>query len=589
MNNKQRDTMNQLVRGTGVWLLCSFSALHLAFGQGTSSEDSFRQQYEQGKTLYQQGNYAEAIEAFRTLSRTEENNPYVIYSSLHFAMAAFRSGDYSLAKNMLLQIKSKYPKWSRMGDVDFWLANTYFELGDYEQALSLLQPLDQQKGITRSTLEDARAMKEYYVSDVVEPRRLRTWLSQYPDDKVIATQLVKRILLGGNNDQAELKDSLVRAFQIDEASFGIATQASSIKKDVYNVAVFLPFFHNKLTVANERVGNDFVLDIYQGLRMAVEDLQQEDIDIQLYAYDTERDYDVTRRLLEKEEIKGMDVLIGPLYPGPFRVVSQFSREQQVYMFNPISVNPLVIGNNPFSFLTKPSVITEARRAARYASDTLGRKMAVVVTDDSKQDSSRVAAFVDTFKKDETHEIHQAVFRNFNEDAMQALADTLVYFAEQREETDAPVVYVASNSDLMITNTISAVVMANVPVTLFGNDSWFDITSVTYEQLEELDVLFMSPAHMNYKRRTVEKFTESYKQKFGTLPSKYAYASYDAMYYIGQMLEEYGIYFQEFYTDNTLVNSLFYEGYNFFEANDNQVVPMIRFEEGMLREAELETE
>ena len=582
--------MNKLLRWAGLGLLCSILVVHLSYGQGASGpEDAFSKQYAQGKTLYQQKDYAAAIEAFRALSRTEENNPYVIYASLHFAMAAFQSGDYSLAKNMLLQIKSKYPKWSRMSDVDFWLANTYFALGDYDQALTLIKQLDQQKGTTRSTLEDATAMKEYYISEVVEPQRLQTWLGEYPDDKVIATQLVERILLGGNNDQAELKDSLVQAFQIDEASFGIATQASSIKKEVYNVAAFLPFFYNKLTVANEKVGNDFVLDTYQGMRMAVDDLQQESIDIQLYAYDTERDYDVTQRLLEKEEIKGMDVLVGPLYPGPFRAVSAFSQEQQIYMFNPISVNPLVIGNNPFSFLTKPSVITEARCAARYAADTLGRKMAVIITDDSKQDSSRVAAFVDTFEKDETYEIHRAVFRNFNEDAMQALADTLVHFVEQREETDAPVVYVASNSDLVITNTISAVVMANVPVTLFGNDSWFDITSVTYEQLEELDVHFMSPGHMDYKRRTVEKFTGAYKQKFGTLPSKYAYASYDAMYYIGQMLEEYGIYFQEFYTDNKPINSLFYEGYNFFEANDNQVVPIIRFEDGILREAEPETE
>ena len=581
--------MNRLLACVGIWLLCLGIEWPMAMAQmAGSTEDAFRQQYEQGKQQYKQKDYAAAIETFRTLSRTEENNPYVIYASLHFAMAAFQSGDYSLAKNMLLQIKSKYPKWNRMSDVDFWLANTYFELEDYKQALVLLKQLDQQKGTTRSTLEDAAAMEQYYVDNVIEPDRLQAWLREYPDDKVIATQLVERILLGGNNNQTELKDSLVQAFGIDETSFGLATQASSIKKDVYNVATFLPFFYNKLTVANDKVGNDFVLDIYQGLMMAADELQQEGIEVQLYAYDTERDYDVTQRLLEKEEIRAMDVIIGPLYPGPFRAVSTFSQEQQIYMFNPISANPLVVSNNPFSFLAKPSVVTEARRAASYAADTLGRQMAIVVTDDSKQDSSRVAAFIDTFKKDESYEIHRQVFRNFNEDAMQELSDTLVYFSERDEAAAPPVVYVASNSELVITNTISAVVMAHVPLTLFGNDSWFDITSITYEQLEELGVLFLSPGFMDYKRRSVEKFTQAYKQKFNAIPSKYAYASYDAMYYVGQMLEEYGIYFQEFYTDNKVVNSLFFEGYNFFEANDNQVVPMFRFEKGILREAEPET-
>ena len=585
--------MNKLLGWVGLWWIVSSLSAQWAMGQAASSaEEAYRQQYEQGKQQYKQENYSAAIETFRALSRAGENNPYVVYASLHFAMAAFQSGDYSLAKNMLLQIKSKYPKWNQMSEVDYWLANTYFELGDYEQALTLLKELNQQKGTTRNTLEEADLMKQYYIGEVTEPDQLQSWLKQYPDDRAIATQLVKQILQGGNNELIPLKDSLVQAFRIDEASFGFASQASSIKKEVYNVAAFLPFFYNKLTVANEKVGNDFVLDIYQGLLMAADELQQEGINIQLYAYDTERDYDVTQRLLEKEEMKAMDVIIGPLYPGPFQAVSEFSREQQIYMFNPISANPQVVTNNAFSFLTKPSTVTEAQRAASYARDTLGRKMAIVVSDDSSQDSARVATFMETFQQnDELYEIHRHVFRNFNEDVLEELADTLAYFSKREEEaaTEPPVVYVASNRDLTITNAISAVVMANEPLTLFGNDSWFDITSITFEQLEELGVLFFSPGYMDYNRRTVEKFTQAYKRRFNTLPSKYAYTSYDAMYYIGQMLQEYGTYFQEFYTDNKPVNSLFYEGYNFFEANDNQVVPMIRFEEGILREAEPETE
>ncbi len=537
-----------------------------SFGQSAGGTDDIkRQQYERGKELYAQKKYEQAIEIFRPLSRAEAGNPYVIHASLHFAMSAFRSGDYPLAKNMLMQIKSKYPKWSQMSDVDYWLANTYFELDDYAQALALLKQLDQQKGTTRSTLEDATRMKEYYIAQVTEPERLRAWLTAYPDDKVIATQLVERILRGENNDLTSLKDSLVQAFQIDEASFGIATLASSVKKEVYNVAAFLPFFYNKLTIENERVGNEFVLETYQSMRMAVDDLQQEGINVQLYAYDTERDYDATMRLLEKEEVKAMDVIVGPLYPGPIRAVKEFSLAQQVYMFNPVSTNPLITASNLFSFLTKPSTATEAKRAASYASDTLNRKTAIVIAGDSKPDSARVSNFIDNFKKDETYQVHLEVVRNFNQDAMQSLADTLAYFGEEREEDEVPVVYVASNKDLLITNTISAVVMANVPLTLFGNDSWFDITSITYEQLEELDVLFLSPSHIDYKRRTVQKFTEAYKQRFGTLPTKYAYAGYDAMYYIGQMLAEYGTYFQEFYTENKSVSSLFYEGYNFFRS------------------------
>jgi ABC-type branched-subunit amino acid transport system substrate-binding protein len=132
-------------------------------------------------------------------------------------------------------------------------------------------------------------------------------------------------------------------------------------------------------------------------------------------------------------------------------------------------------------------------------------------------------------------------------------------------------------------------MAKTPVTLIGNDSWFDITSITYEQLEELGVHFLSPGYTEHRRRSVENFEKAYRKKYNAVPSKYAYAGYDAMYYIGQMLQEYGTYFQEFYTDDKPVKSLLFAGYNYHEAQDNQMVPIIRFQDGVLREVQPEEE
>jgi ABC-type branched-subunit amino acid transport system substrate-binding protein len=561
----------------------------LAFGQtGSNTAALYQERYERGKQQYEQGNYTAAIEAFRSLSRTEANNPYTTYASFFFALSAFQQQDYALAKNMLLQIKSKYPKWNKMGEVDYWLANTYFELGDYASAMALIDSLDQQKGITRGTLEDAQKMRAFYVARLTDPARLQNLLGIYPQDKAIATQLVEQLVMSDNPNTA-LKDSLVQAFQIDEASFGVASQASSIKKNAYNVAAFLPFFYDKLTTENERVGNDFVVELYQGMHLAASDLQKEKINVRLHAYDTERDYETTQRLLEKEEVLNMDVIVGPLFPGPFRAVSEFTQEHQIYMFNPVSTNPQVVQDNPFSFLTKPSTLTEARRAAHFARDTLDRPVAIVVTGGSKQDTARVGTFVRTFRADDpSRKIHREVFRNFNVNAIEGFVDTLVYYSE-RNETEPPVVYVASDDELVITNSISAVVMANTPLTVIGNDSWFDITSITYEQLEELGVHFLSPGHTQPRRRSVKQFAEAYRKKYSVVPSKYAYAGYDAMYYIGRMLQEYGTYFQEFHTSARPVKSRLFAGYNYFEAQDNQMVPVIRFEEGVLREVQREEE
>lgn len=92
------------------------------------NQGSFSDRYQQGRNLFLQGQYQEAIDIFRPLSRQEQGNPYVEYASFYFGLSAMKSGNYDLAKNMFLQIQSKFPKWDKLPEVNYWLANAYFQL-----------------------------------------------------------------------------------------------------------------------------------------------------------------------------------------------------------------------------------------------------------------------------------------------------------------------------------------------------------------------------------------------------------------------------------------------------------------------------
>ena len=128
-------------------------------------------------------------------------------------------------------------------------------------------------------------------------------------------------------------------------------------------------------------------------------------------------------------------------------------------------------------------------------------------------------------------------------------------------------------------------MAAGPYTLMGNDAWLDISTISYDQLEDLDTYLLNASYMDYSSKQIKNFQQAYRKKYFTVPDKYAYAGYDMMYFIGQMLNRYGIYFQEFFTENKPVKSLFFQGYNYYQSNDNQLIPIVRFEEGVLKETE----
>ncbi|WKN43142.1 tetratricopeptide repeat protein [Tunicatimonas pelagia] len=540
---------------------------------------NYRQQYNQAKTLYEQGNYQQAIELFQPISRAEKSNPFAPYASYFYAMAAFRTGDTDLAKNMFRQIQSKYPRWKQMPEVLYGLANSYYESGNFDQAFKESDELSKLPTATDSIRSDLQKMKRYYLARTPD-EVLERLLLDYPGEKAVAEQLVTNITYSiYNEDQERKKDSLVERYSIDLSDLGVASQAASVRKEEYHLAAFLPFLQEKLDADNagNRVGNQFILDLYRGMELAAKDLQQEGINVQLHAYDTQREYDITQELLAQDEIKYMDVFIGPLYQGPFRAVSDYARDNQKYMFNPLSSNPQIIGDNRFSYLIKPSIVTEAKIAAQHAIDSLDATQAVVVTGPTKRDSARVFTFINEFQETYNQEVHLEIIDDYNEETMELFVEKL----QELHDLGETVVYVASDQELVITNTISAVVMSGLPLKVIGNGSWFDFTTISYEQLESLGVRLINSIYLDYRNDEVQEFRDRYRQTYYQIPSKNVFLGYDIVYFIGQMLNEYGVYFQEFFVTEAPVPSRFFQGYNYFQANDNQYVPIIQFEEGSL--------
>jgi len=532
--------------------------------------------YERGLELFRQQKYDAAIEVFRPLSRQEQSNPYVEYASFYFGLSALKDGQADLAKNMFLQVQSKYPRWNKMPEVNYWLVATYFELGDYALALDLIESLEQDNKISRKTEEYLVIIKNHYLY-LAGTNRLQQLLSEYPQDKEVATQLVRNI--AGtlyNAEQRVLIDSLVAAFDIEMDKLGVITQEASIKKSVYNVAVMLPFLYEKLNPSSSQQGNQFIIDLYKGIKMAASDLQSEGINVNAYAYDTERDFEITKSLLGQSEIANMDLFFGPLYPGPYRAVMEYALKNQKYIFNPLSSNPAAIGENPFAYLMRPSLITEGRAAASFAIDSLDKSHAIVITGTSSQDSLRVSSFLSAYQEQSDREVLVLKERNFNRDRIDELVDTLNYFGEDN------FIYVASGNELIISNTISAIVMAEEKIPVIGSEELLDIRSITYDQLEGLDEYLIAPGFIDPENENIQEFKNRYRREFYEIPSKYTFVGYDLMMYVGYMLDRYGVYFQEFNSQQEGVNSLLYSGYDYFGANDNQVVPIVKYQDARLR-------
>ncbi len=139
----------------------------------------------------------------------------------------------------------------------------------------------------------------------------------------------------------------------------------------------MPFMTSTLEPSLSRKRNQIVLDLYEGMKLAADTLAKQNIQISLRAYDTERNVSKIRQILETEELKNTDLIVGPFFQDENKVIQDFSQANRINVFNPVSNLSEVIGTNPYAYLFQPSFETLGKKSAEFLSGYAKRKNCMV--------------------------------------------------------------------------------------------------------------------------------------------------------------------------------------------------------------------
>ena len=119
--------------------------------------------------------------------------------------------------------------------------------------------------------------------------------------------------------------------------------------------------------------------------------------------------------------------------------------------------------------------------------------------------------------------------------------------------------------------------SQVPVVTQAN--WLSFPMLNYDQLERLNVHFIYPEYIDYRSEAAIGFKKAYIEKHNLIPSLYAYQGYDMMLFFGRLLKESGTGFGNALQSKTAAKGDIFAGYDFRQSQDNQYVPVTRFEKG----------
>lgn len=140
-------------------------------------------------------------------------------------------------------------------------------------------------------------------------------------------------------------------------------------KSSYNVAVLIPLHLDQFLPENRNIQSSHVsfsfLQFYQGILIAADSIRQKGISINLHVYDVGREAHAVTRLLNQADFRQMDLIIGPFFPEPLKVVAEFGERNGIAVVSPFYNDISILRGNPNLIQVTPSMQTQLESVAEY--------------------------------------------------------------------------------------------------------------------------------------------------------------------------------------------------------------------------------
>ena len=327
-------------------------------------------------------------------------------------------------------------------------------------------------------------------------------------------------------------------------------------------AIVLPFNTDGTGTREQQVR---MVEYYEGFLMAVDSLKEKGVSIDLYTYDSGKTTASVNAILNKPEMKKMDIIFGPAHADQVKPMAEFAEKNNVRLVVPFTSKGEDVFNNPLVYqINTPQSYLYSEVYEHYL-----RKFpnAHVVFIDAETGHTDKADFIKGLKEELAN--NQITFKelkgeNINPEGMKLVVDSL------RENVIIP----TSGRNVALIKILPQMIVTsrehpNYNMKLFGYPEWQTYTDDHLASFFELDTYFYSSFYTNNLFPEAIQFTNAYRKWYSkdmanTFP-KYGMLGFDTAYFFLLGLHKYGTNFEE--NMNQMMITPIQTGFKFDRVNN----------------------
>jgi ABC-type branched-subunit amino acid transport system substrate-binding protein len=528
--------------------------------------------YKKAIELIEREDYNEAMDLLRPFMDEKSYGDLAVYARYHFGRAAIENGQPELAKSTLMPLITQGSKDQR-DKASFLVALIDFRQNRFSEALASIDQITNE----RLKLEGYRAT--YSFLKFVPTSVLLIQLERFEENFGLVLALREKLAAQTSLSSTETKIlEQLKSITPPDAILDKQELHKPVERNqTLDIALVLPFNYSGGTGVASLSNTNFVFELYRGILHAVKEIQAKGIDVDVRAFDTQRNPEEIEKILNDPFFAKADIIVGPIYPEEIEVVASFARERNIPFVNPLSNINESLTSKDEAFLFRPSTISIAHSVVDYLKRFQGKRVALAYSGTSRDEL--LAKNFEIFAQREGITVVKS--QKVAPKDMRSFYDQ-VGLSSGNSGVRADIVVIFSDDPNIASQTFSLVESLSSTVPIVVMDSWLFFNFASYEMMEAQDFHFISNNTPNLSSSAVEAFRKSYFDYFKTFPGLNAYLGYELIQWVsGVANREKGYDFKSNLQKSKQMDGVLTFGFDFSEESYNNFVPILRLEKGVI--------
>ncbi|MDY5969135.1 MAG: ABC transporter substrate-binding protein [Bacteroidales bacterium] len=277
------------------------------------------------------------------------------------------------------------------------------------------------------------------------------------------------------------------------------------------------------------------IQFYEGLQIALDELAQSGVNVQLNVVDIDDENENTiRKAYASHNVANSDLLIALLQRRGFEVAAQLARNDRLFVVNPLSTRGEIVVGNPYVVKYMPSDAGKITALVGALKAQYGGSRVFLVGSNAKNEATARAEWERQLKANNIHN----TYYDWSKQAQ--LASVL-------KTENRPVVVNLYDRDReknriqtnLLLNRMNAA-KTRTPVLVTMDNLVRDMADADFRQLQNCNYHLCYPTYLDYTNPDHKAFIDAFKERYRTEPNgEFAAAAHDILLYFATAINQKG--------------------------------------------------